>query len=162
LAALIAAANLEKPLEEFGQQFPGRIFDSSKITGSLGPAIAEFLGDPANEKEFFDRYQSLRSSQPVLQSVFDSCSNYQPGSFTSIPAAVPVNLYLDNGRIGASGYIVDALHDLPMDAVRRCVMCSLLFAPQRGNSKCCSLRCRQRFNKRESRRALKEQMKGKL
>jgi hypothetical protein len=162
LAAFIAAANMKEPLADFASQFPGRIVDLAEVAASLPSAILDFLREADDQEEFRNRYDSLRSGQRVLPSLVDSFSDYQPGSFSSIPEAVPVNLYLHNGRVGASGYMVNVLKDLPVKGVLRCEMCGLIFAPQRSNSECCSLKCRNRLNKRKSRRAQKNLMEGKL
>jgi hypothetical protein len=158
LALLIDVANADHKLPELLGGDPGSDPKVIRLREfkSLNPEIRAFLGEPRNVEKFQDRYHALRSAQQVLPLLAERWHDYESSQFTSLPFSLPVNLYVRDGTVGASGTFLNALRGVRADRIRRCAVCKRVFWASRTNSECCGQKCRKTYNKRNSRAAEKK------
>ena len=150
LKAFIDAANLQSRLDppRLGEV---QVVNLSKLTKSFSSAMKDFLGDPNDRQGFLERYDALRSAQGVLPSLVDQCNDYDGSGSMSTPISIPLNIYIRAGMISGSGYVWNALEEVAITRIRRCKICEKVFWAPRINSDFCSLKCRNRYNKKKSR-----------
>lgn len=162
LKVFIDMANRRKALPDFGEVMAGAGAEIrlSRLLGSLNKEQREFLGSPADQEQFRDRYDSFRSAQVFLprlaQPKPEERAEFELETGVMSLPPISVNLYTTNdGRIAASGTFVDSLVGVPVDRIRHCAVCNKVFWASRSNSECCCHKHRKAYNQKNFRDDLK-------